>query len=396
MRCTSLWRTTSLWPNSDELRCRRSPSRMSCTWTRPGALLARQVDLRDVAGDDDLGAEAEPRQEHLHLLGRGVLRLVQDDEAVVQRAAAHERERRHLDRAALHVGVRLVGLEHVVERVEQRAQVRVDLGEHVARQEPEPLAGLDRGAREDDPRHLALVQRGDRERHREVGLAGAGRADAEGDGRSGGSRRRSASASRSSARSSCRDGARRRRRRPRARPGRPRARRARRRPCARRSGGRPRPARRARRSPRAPLRRAASSPSRVSWFPRSRTCIETLAQGVEHAVGDPGELRGDRVRDVERFLHAPSVGRCSAARAPSSMFGMERKWWTLLTVCVATFMLLLDITIVNVALPAIERALHALVLRPAVGRRRLRARPRDVRADGGVARRPVRPQARSS
>ncbi len=38
---------------------------------------------------------------------------------------------------------------------------------------------------------------------------------------------------------------------------------------------------------------------------------------------------------------------------------MERKWWTLVAVCVATFMLLLDITIVNVALPAIERALNA-------------------------------------
>jgi EmrB/QacA subfamily drug resistance transporter len=38
---------------------------------------------------------------------------------------------------------------------------------------------------------------------------------------------------------------------------------------------------------------------------------------------------------------------------------MGRKWWTLLTVCVATFMLLLDITIVNVALPAIEKALNA-------------------------------------
>jgi EmrB/QacA subfamily drug resistance transporter len=38
---------------------------------------------------------------------------------------------------------------------------------------------------------------------------------------------------------------------------------------------------------------------------------------------------------------------------------MARKWWTLLAVCIATFMLLLDITIVNVALPAIERALKA-------------------------------------
>ena len=38
---------------------------------------------------------------------------------------------------------------------------------------------------------------------------------------------------------------------------------------------------------------------------------------------------------------------------------MARKWWTLILVCVATFMLLLDITIVNVALPDIQRDLGA-------------------------------------
>src|SRR5829696_5384764 len=38
---------------------------------------------------------------------------------------------------------------------------------------------------------------------------------------------------------------------------------------------------------------------------------------------------------------------------------MERKWWTLVLVSIATFMLLLDITIVNVALPDIQRDLHA-------------------------------------
>jgi EmrB/QacA subfamily drug resistance transporter len=38
---------------------------------------------------------------------------------------------------------------------------------------------------------------------------------------------------------------------------------------------------------------------------------------------------------------------------------MQRKWWTLTIVCVATFMLLLDITIVNVALPKIASSLHA-------------------------------------
>jgi EmrB/QacA subfamily drug resistance transporter len=38
---------------------------------------------------------------------------------------------------------------------------------------------------------------------------------------------------------------------------------------------------------------------------------------------------------------------------------MARKWWTLLTVSIGTFMLLLDVTIVNVALPEIERDLGA-------------------------------------
>jgi EmrB/QacA subfamily drug resistance transporter len=38
---------------------------------------------------------------------------------------------------------------------------------------------------------------------------------------------------------------------------------------------------------------------------------------------------------------------------------MARKWWTLLAVCVATFMLLLDITVVNVALPDIQSSLGA-------------------------------------
>ena len=37
----------------------------------------------------------------------------------------------------------------------------------------------------------------------------------------------------------------------------------------------------------------------------------------------------------------------------------ERHWWTLVAVCGATFMLLVDITIVQVALPTLQRSLHA-------------------------------------
>src|SRR5271154_704065 len=38
---------------------------------------------------------------------------------------------------------------------------------------------------------------------------------------------------------------------------------------------------------------------------------------------------------------------------------LERKWWTLIAVCTAIFMLLLDITVVNVALPDIQKSLHS-------------------------------------
>ncbi len=104
------------------------PSSTGADLQEPGAAAALgQVDLGDVAGDDDLRAEPEAGEEHLHLLGRGVLRLVEDDERVVQRAAAHVRERRDLDRAPLHQPDDDLGLEHVVERVVERAQVRVDL-----------------------------------------------------------------------------------------------------------------------------------------------------------------------------------------------------------------------------------------------------------------------------
>jgi EmrB/QacA subfamily drug resistance transporter len=37
---------------------------------------------------------------------------------------------------------------------------------------------------------------------------------------------------------------------------------------------------------------------------------------------------------------------------------MDKKWWTLIVVCAATFMLLLDVTIVVVAIPVIQQGLH--------------------------------------
>ena len=76
--------------------------------TRPDFWPGGRSIWRRVAGDDHARALAEAGQEHLHLHRRGVLRLVEDDEGVGQRAAAHEGERRDLDHAGLQAALDLV------------------------------------------------------------------------------------------------------------------------------------------------------------------------------------------------------------------------------------------------------------------------------------------------
>ena len=98
-----------------------------------------------------------------------------------ERPAPHEGERRHLDSAPLEQPLGALGLEHVVERVVERAQVGVDLGHEVAGQEAESLPGLDGGAGQDDAVDLLGLEGLDGQGHGQIRLAGARRADAEGD-----------------------------------------------------------------------------------------------------------------------------------------------------------------------------------------------------------------------
>ena len=72
----------------------------------------------------------------------------------------------------------------------------------------------------------------------------------------------------------------------------------------------------------------------------------------ERAVANfDGESRSDD--------HAPLYGREVSPGYTPQMAALDRKWWTLIAVCTAIFMLLLDITVVNVALPDIQRSLNA-------------------------------------
>ena len=98
--------------------------------------------------------------------------------ASFERAAAHEGDRRDLDLARRDAALDLLGRQHVVERVVERAEIGIDLLLHVAGQEAEPLARLDRRARQDQPVDAAADQLRHRLGDGEIGLAGARRARA--------------------------------------------------------------------------------------------------------------------------------------------------------------------------------------------------------------------------
>jgi hypothetical protein len=71
-------------------------------------------------------------------------------------------------------------------------------------------------------------------------------------------------------------------------------------------------------------------------------------------VSDLVERESDAAADRDGHQGAadPTPERDSKGPEP-------HKWWTLVAVCLGTFMLLLDVTIVNVALPDIQSALHS-------------------------------------
>ena len=69
------------------------------------------------------------------------------------------------------------------------------------------------------------------------------------------------------------------------------------------------------------------------------------------------EAKPNAILVHEAFANGPPLG---VVRRMAEVEGTaSRQRWTLLLVCTAAFMLLLDITVVSVALPSIQRDLHA-------------------------------------
>src|ERR1700744_3611203 len=144
-----------------------------------GAPAVGEVYLGDVAGYDHFRVEALARKHHFHLLGSTVLRFVEDYEAVVESAAAHEGERRDFDRGAFEQLFHFVGFEHVIERIVEGAKVWIDFFLQTAREEAEFFARFDGGARQNDAGDALADEGLNRHRDGKISLAGTGRADAE-------------------------------------------------------------------------------------------------------------------------------------------------------------------------------------------------------------------------
>src|SRR5712671_4185742 len=136
----------------------------------------KQIALVWVARYHHRRVPAQPRQQHLDLAISTVLRLVDDDEGVVQRPPTHISDRRDLDRSFDHQLFDASTAQPFVQRIVERAQVGRELVVDVAGEIAEALSCLDRWTRQHDAADLPSFESGHRGTDGEIGLAGSGRA----------------------------------------------------------------------------------------------------------------------------------------------------------------------------------------------------------------------------
>ena len=112
--------------------------------------------------------------------------------------------------------------------------------------------------------------------------------------------------------------------------------------------------------------------------------------GVEHAwrLNRPGAPPSRKDLPVTDPVPA------APGAPPTVDQGHPRKWWILIVVSFGMFMALLDVTIVNIAMPAIITDLHTTREPGLVGAQRVQPRARRLLPLHGQGRRPLRAEAR--
>src|ERR1051325_2984606 len=99
--------------------------------------------------------------------------------------------------------------------------------------------------------------------------------------------------------------------------------------------------------------------------------VKEIAEKAAAEVGPEAQEPAAQVRCRRRLAHGPG-GHRRDLRAPEGSWARltryrhlitddNRKWWTLGAMCFALFMIMLDTTVVNVALPSIQQDLGASI-----------------------------------
>ena len=147
-----------------------------------GLYRARQIDLRYVAGYHGAGIVPDTCQKHLHLLNGRVLRFIQNYECVIQRAAPHEREGRKFDCTTVQQPSDTFGTEHVVKRIVQRTQIRIDFLLNISRQKSNSFACFHHRPDQNDSTDRIVGKRVSGTGDRKVGFSGTRRSNSNGNG----------------------------------------------------------------------------------------------------------------------------------------------------------------------------------------------------------------------
>ena len=140
----------------------------------------RQIDLGHIAGHNHLGTYTHTGQKHLHLLRCSVLRLIQDDKGIIQRAAAHIRQRSNLNDLLFHQALIGLSTQHIEQAIVERAQVRVYLLLQITGQKTQLLACFHGGTGQHNAGNILGLERFDRHCNGQIGLAGTGGTNAKG------------------------------------------------------------------------------------------------------------------------------------------------------------------------------------------------------------------------
>src|SRR3954453_11845577 len=134
------------------------------------------VPLRDIVGEHDAGVLADPRQHREQHATLKRLRLVDDDERIVERASANVRQWQHLEQVAVDDLVDDVWRNERAEGVEDSLSPGRHLLRLGAREVTEllPADGIERTEDDDPPVLVALHHRFEPRAQRECRLSGAG------------------------------------------------------------------------------------------------------------------------------------------------------------------------------------------------------------------------------